>query len=395
VANQIGFVSGISVLPRSASILVGACCLFFGSHVLAQQSAAPVESAAHQAGMFEAFRTCLKQDRQAGLISEAVYQRCDATADRLYFGLYNSHYKGPHSPLSQGFVNEAQKIVNDVIAHPGLCKGDADFNKVSAAVTQDARGFYGDHPQLVCTPCECAVPNLSSPALTPVQPFQAQKLPDLHHLVVYPDYCLGQVMQGIMFLPQDTAIAAAAGTPENTPPQMCEAKDVHIRQFISSTCAIPGKCDDTLATTCGVRKLGAWYLDECPDPAPHHLFPDSAAADSTPHVIADEPTPNVPSLPDYPALIRTFHDVVMCGDTTVLEALTWTRTGAHAPQWCVNKAGNPKVTGGAPYSKISAEDPKSEAVRTAVCGATNTRDLSGDKGIEAIVANFGGCPKTN
>jgi hypothetical protein len=68
----------------------------------------------------------------------------------------------------------------------------------------------------------------------------------------------------------------------------------------------------------------------------HHLTPDVPADGAAPHVISDEPTPNIPQPPDYPGLVRTFHDVVMCADTTVLEALTWTwcvnRNGVHAPR---------------------------------------------------------------
>lgn len=362
---------------------------------LAQQTNAPAESPAHQAGMFEAFRSCLRQDHEAGLLSDAVYQRCDATADRLYFGLYNTHYKGPRSPVSQSFVNEAQKIVNDVVANPGLCKADADFNGVGAAITEDARGFYADHPQLLaCIPCKCAIPNLSSPALTPIHPFKAAKLPDLHHVLVYPNYCLGQAMQGIMFVPQSTPIAPRPGASQDAAPQVCAAKDVHIRQFISTHCAIPGTCDDTLKTTCGERKFDTWYLDECPAPAPRHLVPDQDATDTSPHVISDEPTPNLPTAGSA-RLTMTFHDVVMCGDSVVLEALTWTRTGAPTPQWCVTRNGNPKVTGGARYSNVSAEDPISGPVRTAVCEAGKNRDLKQDTGIETIRKNFGGCPDGN
>jgi hypothetical protein len=145
---------GLLEVNRLALVHISSVVLICAqSSVYAQKSADQLKADAHQAGMFQAFRVCLKQERVEGSISLEDYRRCDLAAERLYFGLYNTDYAGPNSPISKKFVDEAQKVVNDVVGHPGLCQGDADFNAVGAAVVQDIKGFYPDHPDVSCAPC--------------------------------------------------------------------------------------------------------------------------------------------------------------------------------------------------------------------------------------------------
>jgi hypothetical protein len=375
------------------------------SAAVAQKSAEQIKADADQAGMFEAFRVCLKQEKEQGRISTQVYGRCDLAAERVYFGMYNTDYAGRTSPISKMFVDEAQKVVNNIVSHPRLCQGNADFNRVGAAIAQDIKGFYPDHPDVDCNPppppCQCQTPNVTGEATSsstsnmimqspwPGQTLQTPKMRPA--LKVYTDYCIGRTVDGIMFVPQTV----------NAGPLHCDAKDVHIRQFITTTCADGNTCGQNVATTCGTRNFNTWYLDECQDPPVHFLTPDSSLDPKWkgPHVINDEPTPNIIDIPGNPALKDTFQDVIMCGPDQVLGAFTWTRTGVQdpaIPQWCsvTDEHGTRlKVMRDAPYSGVQEEDPKSTEIRNAVCAAAGDKDFVTDAGIDAIRDNFGDCTK--
>ena len=75
-------------LVHAHVLAVAALCAH--SSVLAQASTLQLDTTAHRAGMFQAFRICLKQERDADQISADDYRRCDSTAERIYFGLYNT-----------------------------------------------------------------------------------------------------------------------------------------------------------------------------------------------------------------------------------------------------------------------------------------------------------------
>ena len=129
------------------------------SSVLAQASTLQLDTTARQAGMFQAFRICLKQERDADQISADDYRRCDSTAERIYFGLYNTFYaQARNISIATQFVNEAQKIVYGVKGNPERCQQDATFDKVSADIEQDIKGFYPNHPDVHCgLPLPCGM----------------------------------------------------------------------------------------------------------------------------------------------------------------------------------------------------------------------------------------------
>lgn len=396
------------------------------SSVLAQQTAEQLKADAHQAGMFQAFRVCLKKDEVAGKISVEDYRRCDLAAERLYFGLYNVDYAGPQSPISKRFVDEAQKVVNAVAGQPGLCQSDTDFRKIGAAVVKDIKGYYPDHPHVSCgtdcpqapytnpfsdpKACWCNTPNFTPPpplscpspsqstrTWVPNSAWQGRPL-DLANLKIYTDYCYGRTVDGIMFLPQTTGVPTPPETLQSEP--ACDAKNVHIRQFVYTECVDGYDCrsaeDRKLGTgpsyevSCAKRYLNTWYLDECP--STKQLTPDSSIDEV--HVISDEPTVNLPDSEGSPPVKKTFIDVVVCGtDNQVLGAFTWMREGVkrpQTPQWCTTERGVLRGTHGS-YSDLRAMDPKSEGVSRPVCAVVNAPGFVTDPGLNAIANNFGGC----
>ena len=309
------------------------------SSALAQASTQRMDADAHQAGMFQAFRVCLKQEKDEQQISAEDYRRCGLAAERLYFGLYNTNYAGRNSPVSQRFVSEAQKVVDAVTGHPALCRGDADFNQVSAAVVQDIKGFYPDHPDVSCSlPCgittqqaqdyqaqiargECACP-LAKWNFCGIQPepsWTAQMSSrkalglSLPNAQVYTDYCTGNTVDGIMVIPKACPDGSA----------------MRLRQFVMSTCPNKNCGGAKRLTTCGERDLDYWYLDECNGLGKY--TPDNAITGDG-HVINDEPTASAANGAPYQL---QFYDVLMCG-TQIIDVFQWTRTGVSASlvQWC-------------------------------------------------------------
>jgi hypothetical protein len=368
---------------------------------LAQGSTQPLDTDAHQAGMFQAFRVCLKQEKDEQQISAEDYRRCDLAAERLYFGLYNTNYAGRNSPVSQRFVSEAQKVVDAVTGHPGLCQGDADFNQVSAAVVQDIKGFYPDHPDVSCRlPCgittkqaqdyqariarrECACP-LAKWNFCGTQPepaWTAQKNSgkalslSLPNAQVYTDYCTGNTVDGIMVIPKACPDGSA----------------MRLRQFVMSTCPNKNCGGGKRLTTCGERDLDYWYLDECNGLG--YYTPDTAITGDG-HVINDEPTASAANLAPYE---MRFYDVLMCG-TQIIDVFQWTRTGVSASQvqWCTVpcKPGEKctpavKTTAG-PYSDLLRVniDPNMggspQNIADVVCNIHNAAGFLNDAGVNAI-----------
>ena len=234
-------------------------------------------------------------------------------------------------------------------------------------------------------PCKCATPNLGA-GLIPNDNFKGMKMP-MPEGDVYTDYCAGTTVDGIMFVPKssDPTDSLAAYLPH------CDAKDMHIRQFIYTTCAVGHACPATYSKGCPsgdqTREFGKWYLDECPSaqykPAEAHLSPDTTV-DGV-HVINDEATPN---LPDGTPLVRTFKDVVMCDTQQVMGAFTWTRSGETSPQWCAMPSGQLKTLTGR-YSDLRQVDPRT--LNNVVCNLANAPS-NNDQGLRAIQNNAGGCP---
>jgi hypothetical protein len=379
------------------------------SSVLAQKSADQLKADAHQAGMFQAFRVCLKQEKAEGQISVEDYRRCDLAAERLYFGLYNTDYAGPNNPISKSFVDEAQKVVNAVVGHPGLCQGDADFNEVGAAVVQDIKSYYPGHPDVSCPvaaalPCgitakqaqnyksqnaagECACPLAkwnfcgTKPAPSWVEQKNSGKalslsLPDAE---VYTDYCTGNTVDGIMVLPKTCPDGSA----------------MRLRQYVMSTCPGNGCGDGIRHTTCGDRKLNYWYLDECNKLG--YYTPDTPMSGDG-HVMNDEPTAS--ALNGSPYQLQ-FYDFLMCS-TQIMDVFQWTRTGVNASQvqWCTvpckpgevcNKA--TKTMAGA-YSNLFRVniDPTmggSPQNISVVCNIQNAAEFLKDPGVNAILTAAG------
>jgi hypothetical protein len=397
--------------------------------VLAQKSAQQVNADAHQAGMFQAFRVCLKQEKAAGKISAEDHRRCDLAAERLYFGLYNTDYAGRNSPISRSFVDEAQKVINAVTGDPGLCQSDTEFRKVGAAVVEDIKGYYPDHPDVSCgtadcppapyknpfsdpNACWCNTPNFTPPSSCTSSQITQTWTPNsawhgkpwnLPNLKIYTEYCYGRTMDGIMFLPQTTGVPTPPETLQSEP--ACDAKDVHIRQFVYSQCVDGYDCRTAEERQHGERPsywascrtqryLNTWYLDECPSSEPHFLTPDSSIEyPNAVHVISDEPLVNLPDREGNPPIKKTFIDVVICGTNhQVLGAFTWMREGIkrpQTPQWCT-KTGLLQTTQG-PYTELRRLDPKSEDVSVPVCAVVNVRGFVPDPGLNAIVNNFDGC----
>jgi hypothetical protein len=162
---------------------------------------------------------------------------------------------------------------------------------------------------------------------TPTQLWTAQKnagkalglsLPEAQ---IYTDYCIGNKVDGIMFVPQ--------ACPDGSP--------MHAVQFVMRTCADHSDTScaavSPIVTTCGTRTLGKWNLDKCPSTAPRtpgkcpnedYYCPDAGG------LISDEPTANASSPSKSPYVLQ-FYDVLMCG-TQVVDAFQWTRTGLPASQ---------------------------------------------------------------
>lgn len=243
-------------------------------------------------------------------------------------------------------------------------------------------------------PCKCTTPNVVGPQLVPDnQPATwiqhqgyAAAVPGGN---VYTDYCAGQTMDGIMFVPNLKGLTGNANVP------YCPQENTHIRQFVNTACpsCAPAKTTYSIGCPSGVvaRKFGEWYLDECPsaqyNATSAHLTPDGLVGGTD--VISDEPTPNLTDGSDTP-LVKTFHDVVMCGEDHVIGAYTWIRTGEPHPQWCTNPTnGQLKTVSGGEYNQ-----PRSEGLGTlnnVVCNIGNAPAYN-DPGLSAIRSSVGGCP---
>jgi uncharacterized repeat protein (TIGR03803 family) len=226
--------------------------------------------------------------------------------------------------------------------------------------------------------CACQVPNFIPPSsCTPTWTPDASRWKGhalhLPNVDVYTDYCYGAKADGIMFLPK---AADAAQDPTNAALNRCPATEIHIRQFVETTCpAGTGKCGQSY-NTCTVRNLDAWYLDECNDEI-GHLVPDGLFGGV--HVISDQPDAIVNGFP----VKKTFHDVVMCG-TQVIDGFTWTRSGNGIV------AGSCPVPGMVTYGDPQPDDPSKLA--EVVCNLGNASTFQSDDGLAAIQRQAGGCP---
>lgn len=238
---------------------------------------------------------------------------------------------------------------------------------------------------------------------TPTQLWTAEKnsgkalslsLPDAQ---IYTDYCIGNTVDGIMFVPQ--------ACPDGSP--------MHAVQFVMRTCA---DASDTscasaspIVTTCGTRTLGKWNLDKCPSTAPRTpgKCPDEYyyCPDADGH-ISDEPTANA-SPPSKSPYVLQFYDVLMCG-TQVMDAFQWTRTGlpSSQAQFCIKPcpAGQtcpiPSIeTMGGTYSNLNRVniDPTMGGnmldLKKAVCNLENGQ-LFPDNPLLKAVETYVGCGTT-
>lgn len=403
-----------------------ACPLVCGTPAGVAQSSGN-ETAAQKAGEYAAFRQLLIPRRDACYIGQDDYREQDSAAERLFFGLYNPNYGGRGTPKTADFLEQAKQQTSLVVGAPK----EYDLSPVCAAVQQEIKAFHprASIPSMdprgewcgTWSPhaCWCDVPNFTPPqsacasasvpasqTWTPNSAWRHSPGQSLStgNLTVYTDYCYGHTMDGIMFLPKTTGAPTPPETPQSEP--ACDAKNVHIRQFVYTRC-VGGfqQCGKSYPTTCGYdRKLYTWYLDECSsDPqhtipgVQHHLTPDGDAGGV--HVISDEPTVNL-TLEDSP-IQKDFVDVVICDDgktpPKVLGALGWTRTGIKSPQtpqWCSLPPPRKDVTVSrlvaAPYSDLRQLDARSQDVRDAVCHATDNMNVA-DAGLIAIINNFGQC----
>ncbi len=166
---------------------------------------------------------------------------------------------------------------------------------------------------------------------TPTQLWTAQKnsgnafglsLPEAQ---IYTNYCIGNKVDGIMFVPQPCP----------------DGSKMRALQFVRTTCAdsTDTSCQSAnkVHTTCGDRNLGDWNLDECPNagartpgkcPKEYYYCPDTDIKGDG-HVISDAPTAN--ALPSGAPYRKQFYDVFMCG-TQIMGAFQWTLTGVPASQ---------------------------------------------------------------
>jgi hypothetical protein len=194
---------------------------------------------------------------------------------------------------------------------------------------------------------------------------------------VYTDYCYGQKVDGIMFLPK------AAGS--------CSAQDVHIRQFVMTTCpAGVGKCGKSYDSSCGMKRdLDYWYLDEC-NAASGHLTPDLMTGDV--HVISDQPSTWIPATGQ--PVQKTFYDFLMCGNE-VTDAFTWTRTGNSTSANSCNVPQSPTYSDPLRVNIDPTMGGSGQNVADVVCNIHNAQQFVNDQGVNDqglnAIQSYAGC----
>jgi len=194
-------------------------------------------------------------------------------------------------------------------------------------LTPDAISTYENEIAAGTCACNPSQFNFCSNApTTPTQLWLSQQSPtkalslSLPEAQIYTDYCIGNTVNGIMFVPK--------ACPDGTKMRALQ----FVRRCTDKDC----KASGTVDTTCGPRKLGDWNLDECAPPATltpgkcpgeNYYCPDTDIEGGG-HVISDWPTANAPDGSPY---VTQFYDVLMCG-TQVMDAFQWTRTGLPKSQ---------------------------------------------------------------
>ena len=219
--------------------------------------------------------------------------------------------------------------------------------------------------------------------LVPTQPWAGLHL-SLPEAEIYTDYCAGNGVNGIMFVPQACP----------------DGSEMRALQFVRTTCADDDdtncKSANPVHTTCGDRALGAWNLDKCSDE--DYYTPDTEIKGRG-HVISDAPTANL--YPGGSRYQKQFYDFLMCG-TQIMDAFQWTRTGLPASQvqWCTPAkcpAGQDcKTTMAGDYSGLNrvSLDPKTggntQDLEKAVCSIENAKQVAGDPLLKAV-QTYAGC----
>lgn len=239
--------------------------------------------------------------------------------------------------------------------------------------------------------CSCKTPNLISPQVAACEgkpaiflpaPGSMARLFELPNVDVITDYCIGSKVDGIVFEPK---AADAAEDPLNARLNTCTADNIHIMQFVQTTC-LDGQCDASYVGTCNTRRnLGVWYLDECPSdpksPGPKSpWYPTDAMVDGV-HVIADQPDVWMNGHP----VQKTFDDVVMCGDK-VIDAFTWTRKADTTSPPRNERCDVPASSTYSPVVPTSVN-----AMQTVICTIGNIKDFPGNAPLNQLEADVGGC----
>jgi hypothetical protein len=222
--------------------------------------------------------------------------------------------------------NPTQNLIPIPVTAPGYCP-PAPPKPYQKPADLQAGECWCDNPNLTPPVSACETQATAQQRTwTPNANWKGNAL-HLKSADIYTDYCYGRKVDGIMFLPK-----AGGG---------CSAQDVHIQQFVKTTClAGVGKCDASYQSTCGPKNLDVWYLDECSDQG--YYTPDNVT-DGV-HVIADQPDLQTNS---GQPVQKTFYDFLMCG-TKVIDTFTWTRTadsGSYA-----NRCNSPQSS---TYSNLS------------------------------------------
>jgi hypothetical protein len=153
---------------------------------------------AKTAGEYLALRTVLKDKKAQCNLSDHDFTELDASANRLYFDLYNKDYKGPYSADTQRFVDIAAQTrdgaVKDPIAYDLYQRCQVALNEIQAF----------RRPPPVMTPGICTVVNPGCPRC-PLGKDNWDRIfnnpPQLHgqYVNVWTGACRGAVDDAIVF----------------------------------------------------------------------------------------------------------------------------------------------------------------------------------------------------
>ncbi len=311
--------------------------------------------------------------------------------------------EGQAASADQGFIATISNLMEGTLGY-ALGQGAQALGQVAAAV----KAILGTPPNpcgldpntisnyekeaaagiCVCNPSKWNLcPNSS---LTPTQSWSGLHL-SLPEAQIYTDYCAGNGVNGIMFVPQACP----------------DGSMMRALQFVQTTCADKdAACTSAnpIHTTCGDRTLGDWNLDKCSDN--DYYTPDTCTAakgncvPNGPHVISDAPTANMYS--GGSPYVKQFYDFLMCGNQ-VMDAFQWTRTGLPASQvqWCTPvkcPAGQDcKTTMGGTYSNLNRVNLDSggnmKDLSDAVCKIENAKQVANDPLLKAV-QTYVGCGGT-